>query len=108
MGGGGVGVVGGGGVGVVVVDGAGCEITWLCCAIVTPPVRAAPVFATILNWTVPMPFPVAPAVTVIHGTWLTADHWQPVNVVTLTPLSPPSGPMPVVGGDKAYVQGAPP
>jgi hypothetical protein len=43
-------------------------------AIVSVPVRAAPLLAATLNATDPLPVPVAPAVTVIHDTLVVALH----------------------------------
>jgi uncharacterized membrane protein YgcG len=43
-------------------------------AIVSVPVRAAPLLAATLNVTDPLPVPVAPAVTVIHDTLVVALH----------------------------------
>src|SRR5690348_16140538 len=55
------------------------------------PVRRAPVvFAAMLNWTDPPPLPVAPAVSVIHGTLLEAVHVQPALAVTVTVPLPPA------------------
>ena len=49
------------------------------------PVRAVPVvFAATPNVTAPMPEPVAPAVTVIHGVVVFAVHAQDVPEVTLS------------------------
>ena len=58
-------------------------------AIVSVPVRIdATVFAATLNVTEPLPDPVAPPVTVIHGALLTAVQLQPVAAVTaLLPLA---------------------
>jgi hypothetical protein len=54
-------------------------------ATVNVPVRAAPVvLAATLNVTEPMPDPVAPAVTVIHGVVVVAVHEQAVPAMTLT------------------------
>ena len=38
----------------------------------------------VLNPCLPLPFPVAPVVTVIHGTALVAVYVQPVGTVTAT------------------------
>jgi hypothetical protein len=49
-----------------------------------------PVLAATANVTVPLPSPLAPAVTVIHDTPLTAVQLQPAVVVTVTvPLPAP-------------------
>lgn len=58
-----------------------------CPAIVIVPERTVvPVLAATLYATVPDPFPLAPDVTVIHGTPLTAVHAQPGVVPTATVL----------------------
>ena len=59
-------------------------------AIVSVPVReAAPAFEATENATVLSPTPLAPLVTVIHGSLLTAVHGQPAVVVTATVPGPP-------------------
>ena len=59
-------------------------------AIVTDPVREALLgFAAALNVTVPLPDPLAPAVTVIHDALLVADQAQPAGAVTLTFVDSP-------------------
>src|SRR5262249_28029783 len=55
------------------------------------PLRAPPVLAAIANDTAPLPVPLAPAVTVIHGTFERADHMQVARVVTFVEPVPPSG-----------------
>ena len=56
------------------------------------PIRSGPVLAATVNWTVPLPLPDEPPVTVIHDTLLTAVHAQPVLAVTLTlPVKPLAG-----------------
>ncbi len=63
-------------------------------AIVTVPVRAADVLAATVKPTVPLPLPVAPEVTTIHGSSLLALHGQPAGVVTATgDPEPPSAPI---------------
>jgi hypothetical protein len=57
---------------------------------VSVPVRAAPVFAVMLNPTVPLPLPLAPDVMLIHDVLLVAVHVQPVVVETLTGLPAPA------------------
>ena len=44
----------------------------------------AAVFAPTLNVTVPLPLPLAPLVTVIHGALLAAVQAQPAGLVTVT------------------------
>ena len=63
-------------------------------AIVSVPVRAAPPLAATLNATVPLPAPVAPAVTVIHDALEAAVHWHVVAAATVTGVpAPPAAPM---------------
>jgi hypothetical protein len=63
-------------------------------AIVNVPVRAAPVLAATVNVIDPLPLPVAPEVTVIHGTLLAAVHAHPPAVVTVTGVpAPPAAAM---------------
>ena len=51
------------------------------------PVRGSP--AAALNWTVPLPVPLAPAVIDNHGALLLALHAQPAPLVTVTLPVPP-------------------
>lgn len=60
-------------------------------AIVIVPDRDGPVVAATLNCTVPLPEPLLPCVTVIHGTLLVAVHAQPPGAVTATEPVPPAG-----------------
>ena len=63
-------------------------------AIAIVPVRAAPALAAALNITVAFPLPVAPDVTVIHGTALLADQAHPGGDVTaIGDPAPPAAPM---------------
>jgi hypothetical protein len=73
-------------------DAAACVTVNVAPAIVSVPVRIdATVFAATSNVTVPLPDPVAPAVTVIQGALLVALHAQPVAAVTvLLPLAAPA------------------
>src|SRR6478735_11150265 len=74
-------------------------------AIVSMPVRGPPGAA--LNWTVPLPVPVAPAVMDSHAALLLAVHAQPAAPVTVTlPVPPCAGTLPDVGSI-ANVQLAP-
>lgn len=59
-------------------------------AMVSVPVRAAPVLLAAVNVTDPLPVPVAPDVTVIHSTALVAVHWHvlPAETVTGVPAPP--------------------
>jgi len=61
-------------------------------AIVRVPIRAAPTFLETLKPTLPFPVSLAPDVTVIHESLLTAVHEQPAVVVTCTlgPFPPPA------------------
>jgi hypothetical protein len=87
---------------------ARCVTVKVCVAIVTVPVRSAPVFAVRLRATVPLPEPVAPDVTVIHDVLLAEVHEQPSPVITLTVPEAASGPMFASVGEIEYVQGAAP
>ena len=76
-------------------------------AMVSVPVRAAPVLAATLNATVPGPLPLAPLVTVIQVVLLTPVHAHPVAAVTADAARP------AARGDRlssfdaiAYVHGA--
>jgi hypothetical protein len=74
----------------VQVEAAACETVNVAPAIVSVPVRAAPVLAATSKPTDPFPLPLAPDVTVIHCTLLPAVQVQPDVVVTLTgPPRPP-------------------
>jgi hypothetical protein len=68
----------------------GCVMVKILPPIVSEPVRVAlPVFAATLYATFPLPVPVAPTLTVIHGSLLTAVQLHPVVAVTATfPLAP--------------------
>ena len=58
-------------------------------AIVTVPVRAAPVFAAADTATVPLPVPEPPLVIVIHGSFGVAIHTQAGPVVITVEAGPP-------------------
>jgi hypothetical protein len=72
---------------------------------VWPPIVIVPcrvcvaVFAATENDTVPLPLPLAPAVTVSHdGALLTADHAHPAGAVTaVEPLAPAAATLLLVG-----------
>jgi hypothetical protein len=65
----------------------------ICPAIITVPVRAAPVLAATEKVIDPLPLP-APEVTVIHGTLLAAVHAHPTAVLTETGFpAPPAAAM---------------
>jgi hypothetical protein len=51
--------------------------------IVTVPLRAAPVFAATFRVTLPLPIPLAPALTVIQDAFDVAVHAQPAGAVTM-------------------------
>src|SRR5205823_1032680 len=79
---------GGGGGG----TGAACETVNVWPAIVTVPLRAAPLFAATVNATVPLPLPDPPLAIDIHGAFADAVHEQPApSAVTCTVLLPPAG-----------------
>ena len=60
--------------------------------IVSVPDRAAPEVDATVYCTVPLPLPVAPDVTVSHGTLLVVVHAHPAPAVTVTlPVAPPAG-----------------
>jgi hypothetical protein len=79
-----------------VQDGGGGEPAAACVtvnappAIVSVPVRAAPVFAATLNATEPFPVPEAPAVTVIQVALLAAVHPHVLAADTDTVPVPPA------------------
>jgi hypothetical protein len=64
--------------------------------IVNVAVRAGPLLAATVNWTVPLPVPDAPWVTVRNVALLTAVHAQVDGVVTLMAAVPPAAPNAVV------------
>jgi hypothetical protein len=69
---------------------AACVTTTVRPAIVSEPKRCeVDGLGVMLNATEPLPDPVAPDVTVIHGELLTAVHAQPEVVVTDAELFPP-------------------
>ena len=61
-----------------------CDTVNSCPAISSVPARSAPVFAAILNVTVPAPAPDAPLVTVKKADWLTAVQPHPAPAATET------------------------
>ena len=74
-------------------------------AIVSVPVRSAPVFAAIVKSTDPLPVPLAPDVIVNHAALLTAVHAQPAVVVTVTVVpGPPAAPIDWLVGAIVYAQ----
>jgi hypothetical protein len=58
-------------------------------AIVSAPVREAPVLAATVNVTDPLPLPLAPDVTVIHAAPLVALHWHVLAAETVTGVPAP-------------------
>lgn len=58
-------------------------------AIVSVPLRAAPLLDAMLNDTDPLPLPDAPLETVIHGAFDVAVHAHPLVVVTIVEPLPP-------------------
>jgi len=60
-------------------------------AMVSVPVRAAPVLLAAVNVTDPLPVPVAPDVTVIHSAALVAVHWHVLPAETVTGVPAPPG-----------------
>ena len=57
-------------------------------AIVSVPLRAAPLFAATVNATVPLPLPDPPLAIDIHGAFADAVHEQPAAAVTATEPPP--------------------
>lgn len=73
--------------------GAACDTVKVCPAIVTVPVRAAPVFAATVNATAPLPVPDAPPVIVSHATLAVAVQAQELaEAVTVIDPEPPVSP----------------
>jgi hypothetical protein len=91
-------------VGVIVYEHA-CDWVTLkvCPAIVSVPVRCAPVLADALKATVPPPVPVPPLVTVSHEALLTAVHVHAAVVVTVIAVpAPPVAPIVPLWGAIEY------
>jgi hypothetical protein len=66
----------------------------VCPAIVTVPERDVPVLAATVKVIDPLPLPVVPEVTVIHGTLLAAVHAHPAAALTVTGVpGPPAAAM---------------
>lgn len=70
----------------------------VCPAIVTVPVRAAPVLALMASDTDPLPVPEAPDLTAIQEAWLDAVHAHALPVVTETVADPALEPVAWVPG----------
>ena len=80
-----LGAVGGAGAGAGGIGGCDascCVIVCVRSAMVTVPVRDAPLLAAMRNATEPLPLPCAPDVIVIHEALLVAVHVQPFDVDT--------------------------
>ena len=77
-------------------------------AIVAVPLRAVvAVFAPILNVTLPLPLPPAPAVTMIQVALLTAVHEQFAGALTETLVDPAAAGTDALVADKVNVHAAP-
>jgi hypothetical protein len=80
---------------------------------VLPPTVSVPLrdevnaFAPTLNDAVPLPEPLAPAVTVIHPALLTVVHAQPVAAETVVDPEPPAAPVVSADGEIVGEHGAP-
>ena len=73
--------------------GAACDTVKVCPAMVSVPLRAAPVFTATVNETDPLPVPVAPLVSVSHGALALALHVHVLaEAVTATEPEPPVSP----------------
>jgi hypothetical protein len=75
---------GGGAGGIGVCDVSSCVMVCVRSAMVTVPVRDAPVLAAMRKATEPLPLPCAPDVIVIHDALLVAVHVQPFDADTAT------------------------
>ena len=73
--------------------------------VIVPVREVVALFAPTLNVTVPLPEPLAPAVTTIQLTVLDADHVQPAPVVTVNEPGPPAEGIDCDTGPIEYVQG---
>jgi hypothetical protein len=81
-----------------VAAGAGWVTANVWPAIVSDPVRAAPVFAAAEYPALPFPLPELPCTTVIQAALLTAVHAQPAGAVTVTvPAEPAAGTVALAG-----------
>jgi hypothetical protein len=80
----------------------------VCAAIVNVPVRGDGFgLAATVKPTDPLPFPLAPLVTVIQVALLPADHGQPANDVTLVVPVPPAAATDALFDERANVQPTP-
>src|SRR5262249_13562738 len=83
-------------------EGVG-EPAWLTLKVMPPaviiPLRGVELaFADTEKFTVPLPVPLAPDVTVIQGKLLTADHMQPADAFTPKLPAPPPAPSDALPG----------
>jgi len=76
-------------------------------AIVSVPERPGPFVEATVKLTVPLPFPLAPDVTVIHDWPLVAVHAQPAPDVTDTELLPPAAAIVSESGEMENVHPCP-
>ena len=67
-----------------------CDTVKVCPAIVTVPLRAAPVLTATVIWTVPSPVPLPPEVIEIQGTFDAAVQAQDPGAVTAAVVTPPA------------------
>jgi hypothetical protein len=81
-----------------------CVTVTRCPATRSVPLRDGPFVAATANETVPVPAPVAPLASVIHGTSLAADQSHPAVEVTVTVPFPPAAPIASVSGDTSNLQ----
>ncbi len=87
---------------------AACSTVNVSPAMVSVPVRAAPVFAATLNPTDALPVPVAPDVIVIQGVVVCAVHEQVAPAETVMAPVPPAAAADCPRGAIAYVHGVAP
>jgi hypothetical protein len=88
--------------------GAGSLTVNVCPAMVRlPDLGLEVVLAAALNWTVPLPLPLPPAVMLSHDTLLVAAQPHPVGAVTVTEPAPPVALMAWLVAESPYVQGVP-
>jgi len=78
-----------------------CVTVKVCPAIVSVPVRLAPLFGAAEKLTDPFPVPAAPELIVSQLAWLEAAHAHPEAALTPTLPVPPDAPMACVSGATA-------
>jgi hypothetical protein len=83
-----------------------CVTVKVCPAIVTAPLRSAPLFGVMDNTTTPSPVPDDPAVTPIQSAVDAADHVHVEPALTETVVVPPLAPALKLSGATEYVHGA--